>query len=367
MKVLHIITDLDTGGAEMMLYKLLASLQDEPVEFAVISLMGRGGITERIEELGIQVETLNMGQGERPSWRVLVKLKQLMASMRPDIVQGWMYHGNLAATLARWLGWLSGNRVALFWNIRQTLYDLNSEKRLTRTLILLSRWLSFLPNKIIYNSSVSRRQHVTVGFRNTNSLVIPNGFDLQQFRPNSERRRQFRETMGVPEEAILVGHISRFHPMKDHATLLRAVDRVVGTKSDHDIQFLLVGHGVTAALSEQPRIHFLGERADIADIMSALDMVVLTSAWGEGFPNVIGEAMATALPCVVTDVGDSAQIVGQFGLICSVGDDHCIADSLLRLIQNREERQYMGDNGRKRMKENYTMERIKREYLDCWH
>lgn len=367
MKVLHIITDLDTGGAEMMLYKLLASLQGESVDSSVISLMGRGIITERIEGLGIKVETLNMGQGERPGWRALVRLKRLTAKLRPDVVQGWMYHGNLAATLARLLAMVRGNKVALFWNIRQTLYDLNSEKRQTRALILLSRRLSFLPSRIIYNSSVSRTQHAAIGYRNTNGLVIPNGFDLQQFRPDSERRRQLRETMGVSNETIMIGHISRFHPMKDHATLLRVVDRVVEVNGGlQDIQFVLVGHGVTDTLSDHPSIRFLGERTDVAEIMSALDIVVLTSAWGEGFPNVIGEAMATALPCVVTDVGDSAKIVGEYGFVCPIGDDQCIASSLLQLINSAEQREFMGQHARQRIQENYTMDIVKNEYLGCW-
>ena len=366
MKVLHIITDLDTGGAEMMLYKLLVSLQDESVDSSVVSLMGHGVISVRIEELGIKVETLDMGQGERPGWSTLVSLKQLMARIEPDIVQGWMYHGNIAATLAKLLGWMSGCKAGLFWNIRQTLYDLNNEKRQTRWLIHLGRWLSFLPSKIIYNSNMSRKQHADVGYNN-NSQVIPNGFDLQQFYPDPRRCQQFRESIGVTNETVLIGHISRFHPMKDHATLLRVVDRVVETSGGHqDIQFLLVGYGVTADLSDHPSIRFLGERTDVAEIMSALDLVVLTSAWGEGFPNVIGEAMASGVPCVVTNVGDSAQIVGQYGLVCSVGDDRCIANSLLRLINSAEQRQFMGQQARKRIQRSYTMDIINEKYLECW-
>ena len=103
MKIIHIITDLDTGGAEIMLYKLLKSLQDETIESAVISLMGRGKITERIEALGVKVETLDLGQGERPSWQTIKKLRQFIKAFNPDIVQGWMYHGNIVATVAVFL------------------------------------------------------------------------------------------------------------------------------------------------------------------------------------------------------------------------------------------------------------------------
>jgi len=370
MKVIHIITDLDTGGAEIMLYKLLYSLHDEALDSTVISLMGRGKITERIEALGVKVETLDLGQGERPSWRTIKKLRQIMRAFNPDIVQGWMYHGNIAATIAVFLLDPMRRKVKLFWNVRQTLYDINSEKTQTRWLIVLGRWLSFFPHSIVYNSNLSAEQHCNAGYLSKKTKIIPNGFDLQKFRPDKNRRQQLCEELGVSESTILIGHISRLHPMKDHATLLRAIDRVVdslsSTGNKQEVLFLLVGNGVTSELSNNPAIHFLGERSDIPKIMSALDMVVSSSAWGEGFPNVIGEAMASEVPCVVTDVGDSAYIVGKYGQVCSVGDDQCIANSLLQLIENKQERKTAGKQARKRIKENYSMDKIKKEYLKEW-
>ncbi|MBT6756762.1 MAG: glycosyltransferase [Candidatus Jacksonbacteria bacterium] len=370
MKVMHIITDLDTGGAEMMLYKLLDSLQSDVLDSSVISLMGRGEITERIEALGVKVETLDLEQGARPSWQTIKKLRQIMLAFNPDIVQGWMYHGNIAATMAIFLHQPLHKKAKLFWNVRQTLYDINSEKIQTRWLIILGRWLSFFAHGIIYNSSLSAGQHCNAGYLSKKTKLIPNGFDLQKFRPDKNRRQQLREELGVAESVVLVGHISRLHPMKDHATLLRAIDRVVGSLSGgsgkQEVLFLLIGHDVTSELSKNPAIRFLGERADVPKIMSALDMVVSSSAWGEGFPNVIGEAMASEVPCVVTDVGDSAHIVGEYGRVCSVGDDQCIANSLLQLIKKKEERKAAGKQARQRIKNNYSMSMIKVEYLQEW-
>jgi glycosyltransferase involved in cell wall biosynthesis len=371
MKITHIITDLDIGGAEIMLYKLLSSLHDEALDSTVISLMGRGKITERIEALGVKVETLDLGQGERPSWQTIKKLRQFMRAFNPDIVQGWMYHGNIVATVAVFLFDPPMRRkVKLFWNVRQTLYDINSEKIQTRWLIVLGRWLSFFAHSIIYNSNLSAEQHCNVGYSVKKTKIIPNGFDLQKFRPDKNRRQQLREELKVAESVLLVGHISRLHPMKDHATLLRAIDRVVDSLSNIDdkqeILFLLIGHGVTSELSKNPAIRFLGERSDIPKIMSALDIVVSSSAWGEGFPNVIGETMASEVPCVVTDVGDSAYIVGKYGRVCSVGDDQCIASSLLQLIENKQERKTAGRQARKRIEKNYSMDKIKKEYLKEW-
>jgi len=370
MKIIHIITDLDVGGAEMMLYKLLGSLNDESIDSMVVSLMGRGKVTERIEALGVKVETLDLGQGEHPSWKTIKKLREFMRAFNPDIVQGWMYHGNIAATIAVFIYQPIRKKVKLFWNVRQTLYDINSEKIQTRWLIVLGRWLSFFAHSIIYNSNLSAEQHCNVGYLSKKTKIIPNGFDLQKFRPDQNRRQQLREELRVAESVLLVGHISRLHPMKDHATLLRAIDRVVdnlsGIGGKQEVLFLLIGHGVTSELSKNPAIRFLGERVDVPRIMSALDIVVSSSAWGEGFPNVIGEAMASEVPCVVTDVGDSAYIVGKYGRVCSVGDDQCIASSILQLIENKQERKTAGKQARKRIKENYSMDKIKKEYLKEW-
>jgi glycosyltransferase involved in cell wall biosynthesis len=371
MKITHIITDLDIGGAEIMLYKLLISLQDEALESSVISLMRRGPIAEQIEALGVKVCTLDLDQGSYPSLQAIKKLRKFIRILDPNIVQGWMYHGNIVATIAIFLCQPMRKKIKLFWNIRQTLYSFINEKVQTIWLIRLGSWLSFLPHSIIYNSTVSVKQHVSLGFSTKKTKMIPNGFDLQKFRPNEQNRRQLlREELRVSESTILIGHISRLHPMKDHATLLRAIDRVTenisGSGGKQKVLFLLAGYGVTSELSSNIAIRFLGERADIPRIMSALDILVSSSAWGEGFPNVIGEAMASEVPCVVTDVGDSAYIVGKYGRVCSVGDDQCIANSLLQLIENKQERKTVGKQARKRIKENYSMDKIKKEYLKEW-
>jgi glycosyltransferase involved in cell wall biosynthesis len=370
MKVLHIITDLDTGGAEMMLYKLLSSLQDEKLNSSVISLIGRGSITEKIETLGVKVESLDLKQGARPSWKAIKKLRQLIQSSNPDIVQGWMYHGNIAATIAVFLFNPMCRKVKLFWNIRQTLYNLKQEKLQTRWLIVLGRWLTFIPKSIIYNSNLSVEQHCNIGYSVKKTKMIPNGFDLQKFYPDQNNYQQFRKELKLSKSAILIGHISRLHPMKDHATLLRAIDRITEHISDFDsdqeVIFLLIGFGVTSKLSNNTAIRFLGGRSDIPKIMSSLDILVSSSAWGEGFPNVIGEAMASEVPCVVTDVGDSAYIVGKYGKVCPIGDDQCIARSLLQLIEDKQNRNTLGKGARQRIEENYSMDKIKKEYLKEW-
>jgi len=372
MKIMHIITDLDTGGAEIMLCKLLGSMQDDVMmDSFVISLMGRGKITEQIEALGGKVETLGLKKGERPGWQTIKKLRRIVRMYNPDVIQGWMYHGNIAATMAVFSYWPISKKVKLFWNIRQTLYNIDSEKLQTRWLIVLGRWLSFLPHNIIYNSNLSLEQHIAIGYSVKNNSMIPNGFDLEKFRPDQDRYQEFRKELGISERTLLIGHISRLHPMKDHTTLLKAIDRVTKETSDskeiQSVLFLLVGHGVSRGLSTNSSIHFLGERSDIPRIMSALDVLVSSSAWGEGFPNVIGEAMASETPCVVTDVGDSAYIVGKYGKVCPIGGDQCIAKNLLQFIMNDSQRKKLGQQSRKRIEKYYSIDKIKKEYLKVWN
>jgi len=370
VKIIHIITDLDTGGAEMMLLKLQPSLNNKNVESLVVSLMRQGKITNRIEALGVKVETLELNQGEIPGWKAIKKLKQIMKAYSPSIVQGWMYHGNIAATIAVFLCWPFRKKVKLFWNIRQTLYNLDSEKRQTRWLIILGRWLSFLPHGIVYNSNLSLEQHTAIGYSEKKNHMIPNGFDLEKFRPNQDSYQEFRKELNVSDGTILIGHISRLHPMKDHATLIKAINRVTeeisNSETTYKVLFLLVGYNVTTDLSNNAAIRFLGERSDIPQIMSSLDVLVSSSAWGEGFPNVIGEAMASEVPCVVTNVGDSSHIVGKYGKVCPIGDDQCISESIQQFIKNEKQRKIAGQQSRKRIKKYYSMDKIKDEYLKVW-
>ena len=380
LKILHIITDLDTGGAEMMLYKLLAAHQyaaDCEIEPMVISLMERGPVTERIESLGVSVVSLGMRQGEKPGLDVIRKLFRQTRQFRPQVIQGWMYHGNIAATLARLSLLMGGSGVGLYWNIRQTLYDFSNEKRMTRLLIHLSAWLVWLPKTIIYNSDVSAAQHEAVGFPVAKRHVIGNGFDLDQFSLDLEAGRRQRERLGISEDAWVVGHVSRFHPMKGHATLLRVAAHVVEQlPQGNSVRFVLIGRGVDVdepqlvdqitSLQLTNHVLLLGEQSEIPALMSSFDLVVSPSAWGEGFPNVIGEAMACGRPCVVTDVGDSAKVVGKGGIVVDVDDDKAMADAILSLLLDAEKRDQMATAAVSRVSEKYGIDQIAGQYLELY-
>lgn len=371
MKVLHIITGLTTGGAERALYNLLQGGLSTKFDSHVISMTDAGTFGPLIKALGVPVTTLEMPAG-RPTLAGLLKLRNIVKTLQPDVIQGWMYHGNLAATQA--CSMLS-ERAALVWNIRQTLYQIGNEKFLTRQVIRANRFFSKAPDALLYNSQLSRQQHEAFGFASKNGQVIANGIDLQRFRFSQDARQSIRSELTIPVEALVVGHVARLHPMKDHANFLQAAEIIALQHAN--VHFVLSGRGVcmeNASLRQQipgtlqDRFHLLGERSDVADLMSAIDVLCLCSAWGEGFPNVLGEAMAVAVPCIATDVGDSGLLIGDYGAIVPPRDKTALAagiESLLTLPLT--ERRLLGEQARRRIEDNFTLSEIVGQYVDLYH
>jgi glycosyltransferase involved in cell wall biosynthesis len=308
MKILYIITGLNTGGGERMLYNLLSKLNRECFDPVVISLMDCGTWGDRILALNIPVHTIDMQQG-KPTLSAMWRLIQIARQVKPDLIQGWMYHGNLAAQL---VGAILQTKPIL-WNIQNSVYSLSHEKKMTARVIQLCAWLSKLPKKIVYVSRISQTQHEGLGYNSAKSCLIPNTADNSQFMPSLEARSSVRVELNLPENCLLIGLICRFHPMKDHANFLQAAALLL--KEYPDIHFLMAGTEVDSAnqflqhciqtLGISKQTHLLGERRDIPRIMAALDIACLSSAYGEAFPLVLAEAMSCSVPCVVTDVGEA--------------------------------------------------------------
>lgn len=367
IRVCHIITGLYAHGAERMLYKLLSGLDRERFQPAVISLMDQGTVGPAIEALGIPVLTVDLPRG-RPHPAGLLRLIRHVRAAQPDILQGWMYHGNLAASLA---AHFARGRPPVIWNIRQSLYDLDHEKRLTRWLVQLSARASGSAGRIIYNSVTSARQHEALGFREDRRVFIPNGFALDDFTPDPALRHQVRREWGWSDHHVVIGLAARYHPMKDHDNFLRAVASVA---ERHDrVRWVLAGLNVdagNAALRQRihelqlgSRIRLLGELRDMRGFYQGLDIATLTSAWGEGFPNVLGEAMAAGVPCVATDVGDAATIIGDTGLLVPAHDSAALAEALTTLIDaGRAERIRWGLEARERIVHEYSLPAIVERY-----
>lgn len=365
LKILHVITGLATGGAERALLNLLTGGLARRYESAVLSLGDEGSIGCWIRELGVPVHTLGMG-GRLPTIGAIARLRRLVYACQPDLVQGWMYHGNLAASLA---AGLAPGDPAVAWNIRQSLYSLKSEKRLTRQVVRANRVLSGGPKGVIYNSRLSRTQHEAFGFAAARGHVIPNGFDLEWLRPEQETRVAIRRELGLPQDALVVGHVARFHPMKDHASFLRAATQVA--RELPAARFLVVGrevspHNPALAGIVPPdlmrRFVFTGERGDVPRLMQAMDVFCLSS-WSEAFPNVLGEAMAGGVPCVATEVGDCADVVADTGIIVPPADTEALACGLREMAgKAADERRALGQAARRRVEACYGLGSVVNEY-----
>jgi glycosyltransferase involved in cell wall biosynthesis len=261
------------------------------------------------------------------------------------------------------------------WNIRQSIAALEDEKPLTARLIRLGARMSAGPAGILYNSATAREQHEALGYQRAKSEVIANGFELTRFRPDPDARTALRAQLGLRPDTHLIGLVARYHPMKDHAGFLRAAALV---KMQHPgAHFVLVGRGVTneaSALREQVSslglsqcVHLLGEREDVAFITAALDIAVNASWRGEGFSNAIGEAMACAVPCVVTDVGDSAWIVGPTGRVVPAQDEQAMAQAIADLLDaGPSMRTALGQAARARMIDMFDLARVSARYQDLY-
>ncbi len=366
IKVLFIISDLSIGGAEMMLYKLLATMDRERFEPVVVSLIDQGVLREAIEELGITVHTAGMRLGY-PSLSGLWRLVRLVRRLRPALIIGWMYHSSLAAQLANFL---SLRRTPVLWSIHYCVKSLAAEKWLTAAVIRACGLLSGLPNKIVFVSRAGLRQHKALGYRVENSCMIPNGIDTQSFKPSPGSRASVRAGLGLSADALLIGLVGRYHPSKDYPNFLRAAAHLV--EANPDLHFLLIGSGVDdnnavlrrtiQELGLEARTHLLGERHDVPRLTAALDIFSLAS-YVESFPNVIGEAMACEVPCVVTDVGDAALIVGDTGRVVPAGDALALARACQELIDlGQGGRRTLGQAARMRVRQRFTLESVTARY-----
>ena len=365
MKILHITTSLSLGGAEVMLYKLLSSIDRDRFDSAVVSLTPPGQLASRVSELGVSVDSVHLSRS-RPSPFALAKLRRIIRLTQPDIIQGWMYHGIIAASLGN-----PGDK-PLIMTVRHALTDIRHEKLTTRWMIQLGARVSRRAAATIYNSEAGARQHQAQGYAKNRSVVIPNGFDTEAFKPDENEKEKLRRDLGIPPDTMLVGLVARYHPMKDHGNFIRAAAQV----PQGNVHFLLAGTGAdeknSALMAEirdagvMERFHLLGERDDIAAVQASLD-IATSASYTESFPNVIGEAMACGVPCVVTDVGDCGDVVGDTGLVVPPRDPQALAEAWTALLSKpADERQRMGDRARQRIIERYSLPVVVKRFEDVY-
>ena len=373
ISVLHAITSLESGGAQTMLLRLLEATSRDQFEPTVLTLMNPdearvGTVAPHVAALRIATATLDMPR-RSPTLPSIWRLCRTVRAVAPDLVHGWMYHGNLAATIG---GRALPYRAPVIWNVRHSVRDLALEKRLTRWIIRLSARLSRLPRAIVYNSRISAAQHQALGFDARRSVVIPNGFDTRRFRPQPEGKARLCRELGIDPAHTVIGMIARDHPMKDPGNLVRAV-ALLQARGCAAVHLVMIGDGLDEAHPELralvreaglgARVALLGERNDVPALAAGFDIAVLPSAWGEGFPNALGEAMACGVPCVATDVGDCTWVLGPHGIIVPPQRSEALASALARLIDlGADARHQLGLAGRARIQQYFSIQEVARQY-----
>lgn len=367
IKVCHLITGLGPGGAESMLCKLVTS-PSVGVHHTVISMTPDGFFEPMLQDQGVTVHNLGLTRGV-PHPLGVFRLMSLLRDIRPDVLQTWLYHADLLGLIAGKLARVP----AIAWNIRCADMDMRRYSRLSRMMPHILARLSRGPDACIVNSRAGNREHERLGYRPKRWEVIPNGFDLAQFNPDAGRRETGRREIGADDDTFVVGMVARVDPMKDHAGLLAALSRLI--RDGHNLIGVFIGKGCgsdgplraeAAAQGLEERVRLLGERRDVARLLPALDVSVLASH-SEGFPNVIGEAMACGVPVLATDVGDCRDIIDQTGIIVPPGSVDALARGLADLhALGRNGRARLGEAARARIEKMYGLPAIAKRYGDVY-
>lgn len=337
---------------------LAKALDKRLFEVTVFTFYPGGALEQGLA--GSHVRTISLGKSGR--WdvaRFFSRLVRQLRLLRPDIIHGYLDLSNLLALSSK--PFLRGP--AIIWGARSSNIDLNYYDRLRRLSFRLERRLSGLPDRVIVNSNAGRAYLLKQGFPTDKLVVVPNGIDTSYFRPDPEARRRVRGEWGVSDDEILVGMVGRFDPVKDHPTFLRAAALV--RKERADVRFVCVGggtkrygkklQGLSEQLSLSRNILWVGTRSDMRAVYNAFDIHV-SSSRSEGFPNSVGEAMACAVPCVVTDAGDSALIVGDTGFVSAPLDPRALAANLIACIER--DRNALGAGARLRIEENWNTRQL---------
>lgn len=368
MRVLHVITGLGSGGSERMLHRLVTRRWTEALEQTVISLTD-GGIYGPDIAAAARLVTLDMTPG-RPHPAAVLRLASWMRRIRPDVVVSWLYHADLIATVSSRLA----ARPPLVWNVRCSNMAFDRYARTTRWTVAALARLSGLPASICCNSEAGIQHHRSLGYHPRSWRLVDNGLDPEEYRPDPARRQAARADVAADADDVLIGMIARVDPMKDHRTFLAAVagcaERMPGVK----IRAVLIGRGTDGA--EIGRLITktgaadairLGESRQIPQVLCGLDGVVSASSFGEGFPNAILEAMACGVPVVATDVGDSARVLGETGLVVPPGDAAAMAGAIATLVEDGVEgRRRRGEAARQRVLARFTLEAVAGQYEAAW-
>ena len=361
IRILHLITTTDTGGAEAMLAKLCSHMDKERFSCRVVSMVHAGPVARDIVRGGVPVDSLELNLG-KPKPGAFFRLIGIIRDFKPHIVQSWLYHADFLGLLAARMR--PGVRVV--WNIRNSNIDFSQYNRLTKWVVRACAMLSRFPDAVIANSHCGRDLHLRMGYKPQRFEVMPNGFDMERFSRNEGAGKIIREELGIEETAPVIVMFARQDPMKDHATLLRAAALL---KRDFPgFKLILCGdrvdpgnavlYSLVRELGLENNALLLGRRRDVPEILSAADASVLSS-FGEGFPNVVGEAMACQVPVIANDVGDAAMVIGGTGRLAPQEDPAAMAGAIKEVLTLPDsEKRQLGLAARQRIQDLYSIEAV---------
>ncbi len=373
MRILHIITSLETGGAQGVLLELSRQLKQLGHEQAIISMKPGGELGKKIHGLNILLHELdfspiNFAQAVRAC-------NQIIAKFNPDIIQSTLYHADFLTLFLRYK-----DRVKVFWGIHHSFEEnhANRLKKATKVIVKINACMSRrIPNKIICCSQSALQSHKKIGFDPTKLVFIPNGIDADKFKPNLQAKTQLRQELGLPFETPIIGYLTRLHPQKDHPLFFKTANQLLNQRDD--VHFVLAGNHITKEFlkfrsyldnpEKNSHFHLLGRRDDSHLITAGLDIATLTASGDEAFPLTMIEAMACGTPCVSTDVGDVRTMIGNSGIVVPAGNPEALAQAWWKMLNaSDEELMRIGEQSRNKVLASYTSEtmaaRFLKEYLD---
>ncbi|RFU67144.1 glycosyltransferase [Peribacillus saganii] len=350
-----------------MLFKILENTNREKFDVQVISMLHKGVYGDKIEkDLSIPVYTLNIKKQKN----ILSKIYQCMKMCSDtDIIQGWMYHANLLSFL---IGKLLKKKI--IWGLHHS--NLSRDKNKLTTIFIAKQCgnLSKFVDRVISCGDIVKEVHLKIGYAKFNNIVIPNGFNTSQFSPANKSEKVKREFRIANNKKVIL-HVARWDPLKDYENLIKSIGMLKGMRNDFEV--LLVGMDINYRNTElvnlikqndvEDIVHLLGRRDDIPILMASADFFVLSSA-GEGFPNVIGEAMASGTFCLVTDTGDCASMVGKYGRVVPTQDSEAFANALNQLL-SMDVYQYNVEvlGARDRVIKNYDILNVVKKYEELYN
>ena len=368
MKIVHIITGLRDGGAEKTLYKICR--YDNQNEHSVISLQKGGKYFPLLKNLGVKVYCVNMSFF---SIFKIFNIINLLRFLKPDLVQTWLVHGDFIGSIAARLSGIKN----IVWNVRYSNFELGKTKLITIVLIkTLAKLSFFIPKLIVVVSKSAKKTCNELGYYKKKLRLITNGYNLLTLKPNRYHKPYIKKKFKIKNKIPLIGTVARFDPKQDHVNLLKALS-VVKAKNI-DFFCVLVGSGMNkfnkklvseiSKLGLTNYVKLLDTTHNIPRTMNDLDIHIQSSSYGEGFPNVVAEAMACGTPCVVTNVGDAAYIVGKTGWVVPPKNSIKLAKAIEIAISEVKTVNWKKrcNQARLRIKKNFDIKKMIKSFNKIW-